>query len=175
MHPGNSCVEEADGTRVLVPDNLECITTYVLREQHDWFEDEIKFVRAILQPGDHVIDIGANYGVYTLSMAHKVGGSGTVYAFEPSSKTLEFLHASVALNAFNNIHIEPFAVSRCSGTAQFSMDTDSEINAIVKEVEGISITAETETVETISLDDAIDRFGWTEPSFLKVDGTNLQH
>src|SRR5262249_20657349 len=45
------------------------VTTYVLIEQEDWFEREIAFVRRLLQPGMRVIDIGANYGTYTLTMA----------------------------------------------------------------------------------------------------------
>ena len=56
-------VELVDGTQVIVPDSLELITSYVLQEQGDWFEDEIKFLRAHVQPGNTVIDIGANYGV----------------------------------------------------------------------------------------------------------------
>ncbi len=35
----------ADGVRVVVPDSLERMTSYVLLEQQDWFEDEIKFLR----------------------------------------------------------------------------------------------------------------------------------
>ena len=33
-----------DGVRVVVPDSLEQITPYVLLEQQDWFEEEIKFL-----------------------------------------------------------------------------------------------------------------------------------
>ncbi len=62
-----------DGVRIVVPDSVNLITPYVLMEQQDWFEDEIKFLRCLLQPGQKVIDIGANYGVYTLSMAQVVG------------------------------------------------------------------------------------------------------
>ncbi|MBK7673942.1 MAG: hypothetical protein IPJ27_03790 [Candidatus Accumulibacter sp.] len=51
-----------DEVRVVVPDSLDLITPYVLLEQQDWFEDEIKFLRHLLQPGQKVIDIGANYG-----------------------------------------------------------------------------------------------------------------
>src|SRR4029450_8382331 len=36
-----------DGVRVVVPDSLDLITPYVLREQQDWFEDEIKFLRQL--------------------------------------------------------------------------------------------------------------------------------
>ena len=66
-----------DGVRIVVPDSLFLITPYVLREQQDFFEDELPFVRELLQPGQNVIDIGANYGVYTLPMAQKVGRAVT--------------------------------------------------------------------------------------------------
>ena len=44
-----------DGVRIVVPDSLDRITPYVLREQQDWFEDEIRFARRLLMPGDKVI------------------------------------------------------------------------------------------------------------------------
>jgi hypothetical protein len=34
-----------DGVKIVVPDSLDLITPYVLREQQDFFEDELKFVR----------------------------------------------------------------------------------------------------------------------------------
>jgi hypothetical protein len=39
-----------DGTKVVAPASLNLITPYVLREQHDWFEDEIKFLPASCSP-----------------------------------------------------------------------------------------------------------------------------
>ncbi len=71
----------ADRVSVVVPDSFDLITPYVLFEQQDWFEDEISFLRRLLQAGEKAIDIGANYGVYTLSMAQAVGPSGTIWAF----------------------------------------------------------------------------------------------
>ena len=61
-----------DGTTIVVPDSLNLLTTYILQEQGDWFEDEIKFLRKLVQPGQVVIDIGANYGVYALCLARRV-------------------------------------------------------------------------------------------------------
>ena len=52
-------VELVDGTQVMVPDSLEHITSYVLQEQGDWFEDEIKFLRRVISPGATIVDIGA--------------------------------------------------------------------------------------------------------------------
>jgi hypothetical protein len=45
----------------------------VLLEQEDWFEKEIAFVRRLLRSGMRAVDIGANYGTYTLAMARAVG------------------------------------------------------------------------------------------------------
>jgi predicted methyltransferase len=92
-----------DDVQIIVPDSLNLITTYVLREQGDWFEDEIKFLRHLLQPGQRVIDIGANYGVYTLSMAKLVGPTGCVWAFEPASSTARLLAKSIAANDFSHV------------------------------------------------------------------------
>ena len=63
-----------DGMLVVVPDSLDLITPYVLSEQLDFFEDELRFVRRLLRPGHKVIDIGANYGVYSVSMAKRGRG-----------------------------------------------------------------------------------------------------
>ena len=162
-----------DGVKIIVPDALECITSYVLYEQEDWFEDEIKFVRQLLTYGETVIDIGANFGVYTLAMAKLVGSSGAVWAFEPASDVADFLEQSIALNDFRHAKVVRCAVSSSTGVAQFSTSSHSELNAIVHRdsIEAAGI-GRTDTVQTISLDDALDRFGWRDISFLKIDGAH---
>ncbi len=56
-------LEISGSVHIVVPDSLNLLTPYVLFEQRDWFEDEIGFVRRLLQPWttDHR-DIGANFG-----------------------------------------------------------------------------------------------------------------
>src|SRR6202795_4378021 len=92
-----------DGVRVVVPDSLDLITPYVLREQQDWFEDEIKFLRRVLQPGQKGIDIGANYGVYALSRPQAVGPQGYGWAFEPASSPESLLAEGIAANGFAHV------------------------------------------------------------------------
>ncbi len=72
------------GVRLRVPQTPGQYTTYVLLEQEDWFEDEIRFVRRWLRPGMRAVDVGASYGVYTTAMARAVGPEGRVWAFEPT-------------------------------------------------------------------------------------------
>ena len=155
-----------DGVRVVVPNSIELITPYVLREQQDFFEDELRFVRRLLQPGDKVVDIGANYGVYTLPMAQKVGPSGHVWAFEPASSTAQFLAKGVAENAFAHVTLEQKAVSSSPGHAQLSLERDPELNSIVH---GPLSEGASETVSLVTLDECMDRYRWTDIELIKID------
>ena len=156
----------SDGVRIVVPNSLNLITPYVLLEQQDWFEDEIKFLRRLLQPGQSVIDIGANYGTYTLSMAHSVGPTGQVWAFEPASATADLLAQSIAANAFSQIVLEQSALSSASGTAQLSLNDNSELNALVHVAQTSSAT---ETVPLVTLDECLDKYDWRDVAFMKID------
>lgn len=155
-----------DGVRIVVPDSLNLITPYVLQEQQDWFEDEIKFLRRLLQPGQNVIDIGANYGIYTLSMAKKVGSTGRVWAFEPASSTARLLADGIAVNGFAHVTLEQSALSSTSGTAQLSLNQNSELNALVH---GNAPTNASETVALTTLDECMRRYDWQNIDFVKID------
>lgn len=159
-------LEMSGGARVVVPDSLHSITPYVLFEQHDWFEDEIIFLRRALQPGQQAIDVGANCGVYTLSMAKTVGPEGAVWAFEPASSTAALLEQGIAANAFTQVVLERTALSRDCGTARLSLNDSSELNALVHS--GQSKTG-SETVRLVTLDDCMQRYGWERIDFLKID------
>jgi len=165
MHP-HTTLKFADDISVVVPDSLNLITPYVLREQEDWFEEEIKFVRLLLKPNQKAIDIGANYGLFTLSMAKIVGPGGCIWAFEPASITASFLSRSLAINGFKHVVLDQRALSEHAGTAQLSLNDNSELNELVRDgtPEGVF-----ETVTLISLDDAMQEHGWVDIEFVKID------
>lgn len=156
-----------DGVRIVVPNSLELITPYVLREQQDFFEDELQFIRWLLQPGQKVIDIGANYGVYTLPMAQKVGPRGHVWAFEPASSTAQLLAQGITANAFVNVTLEQKAVSSSAGSAQLSLQRHPELNSIIHGQPPAA--GDSETVSLVTLDDCMDRFQWTDIELIKID------
>jgi protein O-GlcNAc transferase len=155
-----------DGVRIVVPDAIDLITPYVLREQQDFFEDELPFVRQLLQPGQKVIDIGANYGVYTLPMAQKVGASGHVWAFEPSSSTAQFLAQGIAANGFGHVTLEQQAVSSAPGRGQLALHVQSELRSIIH---GAAPPGDSETVSLVTLDDCMDRYRWVDIDLIKID------
>ncbi|MEF8699914.1 MAG: FkbM family methyltransferase [Candidatus Accumulibacter sp. UW20] len=155
-----------DGVRIVVPDSLDLITPYVLCEQEDWFEDEIRFLRRLLQPGQKVIDIGANFGVYALCMAKCVQPTGHVWAFEPTSSTALLLAEGIAANGFTQVTLVQSALSSVSGTAQLSLNPNPELNSLVH---GATATSSTETVALVSLDECLDRYGWQDIEWVKID------
>lgn len=161
-------VELADGCVIVVPDTLNLITSYVLEEQRDWFEDEIRFVRKLLSPGDKVIDIGANYGVYTLSMARAVGPSGRIWAFEPTSSTAKSLTKSIVANGFGNVIVDQRGVSQERATLHLSLNDNSELNEIVR-APNVAMNGATELIEVASLDELSEQYGWTDIAFMKID------
>lgn len=148
---------------IIVPDSLELITPYVLMEQLDWFEDEIKFVRDLLRPGQVAIDIGANYGVYALTMANAVGVDGKVFAFEPVDKTAGYLKQSLDANNFKQAEVFQLAISAAPGTGRISIQRQAELNALLD-------VSKLESYQEVRLD-SLDHFfsSRTDVDFLKID------
>lgn len=56
-------------------------------------------LRALVAPGDVVIDVGANVGAHTIPLAAAVGPSGHVVAVEPTDDAFHRLKVNLSLNA----------------------------------------------------------------------------
>ena len=65
-----------------------------------------------LRPGADVLDIGANIGAFTLSLASRLE-DGTVHAFEPVSEHVNRLDRNIRINNLRNI-----AVNHCAVTSE---------------------------------------------------------
>ncbi|NOX75671.1 MAG: FkbM family methyltransferase [Gammaproteobacteria bacterium] len=160
-----SAINIADDVVVSVPDSLQYMTTYILREQEDWFEDEIQFLRRYARPGMRVLDIGANYGLYSLSLAKKIGAGGKVWAVEPCTATAQHLNNSIALNGFTHIELLQTALSDRTGRAQLTVENNSELNALANDPG----TNNTEEVALTTLDRLAQQHNIHTIDFLKID------
>lgn len=74
-------------------------------------EPEIGQVADYLDDGDWAIDVGANVGHYTCSMAKYVGASGRVLAFEPIPTSFALLAANVRASGVRNVTLFNVALS----------------------------------------------------------------
>jgi FkbM family methyltransferase len=149
---------------VCVPSSPALLTTYVLLEQEDWFEKEIAFVRKLLRRGMNAIDVGANYGLYALTIARLVGPDGMVWAFEPAKATIACLRRSIERNRLDNVQLLETALSDREGQAALQVDENSELNRLSAEP-----GARTERVSLTTLDHQRALFNERTIDFIKLD------
>jgi FkbM family methyltransferase len=148
--------------RVTVPANPALMTPFVLDEQGDWFEGEMHFVRSLLTPGMAVVDVGANYGLYTLTCAGLVGSEGRVWAYEPAALPRDCLARSISANGLSQAHLMGKALSDRTGTARLGIAANAELNSLNEQGQA------GETVPLSTLD--IEALGWDRRiDFLKLD------
>ncbi len=150
---------------IAVPSRIDLLTPYVLLEQENWFEDEIVFLAGCIGEGARVVDIGANYGSYSLSLARAAGPSGRVWSVEPASQTAAYLRKSIEINEFENVTVIQKALSNKAGTARLSVEANSELNSIAQGGSG----GASEEVPLDTLDAVAAEHAWTGIDFLKLD------
>ncbi len=84
-------------------------------------EPEYKIVHQFINPGDWVIDVGANVGHYTKRFSELVGSAGRVIAFEPVPTTFSLLAANTELFLYPNVTLINAAVSETLGVVGMSI------------------------------------------------------
>ena len=84
-------------------------------------EPELDLIRFCVRPGETVIDIGANYGLYTHPLSKAVGASGKVLALEPIPFTVDALAKIAKLLAWRNVELLPKACGEAAGEITFSV------------------------------------------------------
>src|SRR5438552_1727845 len=77
---------------------------------------ETALVQAILRPGMCFVDVGANWGYFTLLAAHQVGRSGTVISLEPDPRLFAMLADNLALNYLSHVTALQLAAGSVSGS-----------------------------------------------------------
>jgi FkbM family methyltransferase len=84
------------------------VTRQVMKSQN-FHEPEMALLKSLVQPGDHVADIGANVGAYTKELSRLVGPSGHVYSFEPILENFDILQT--VIRKANLVNVDPFCAA----------------------------------------------------------------
>jgi predicted methyltransferase len=81
---------------------------------HGTTADEVERLAAWLEvkPGTRVADLGAGDGTFTISLAHRVGSTGHVYATELDDEQLAQIQQATIEAALSNVTVIKGAVSR---------------------------------------------------------------
>jgi FkbM family methyltransferase len=116
--------EIAPGVRLFIDLSDHVIGLNILRGRYE--QDEIRFVRRMLKPGDSAIDVGGHIGFFTMQMATAVGPEGRVYAFEPLDANADLLERSIAENGFGDrVRFQRAAVGAATGTATLTFPVET--------------------------------------------------
>ena len=162
----------ADGVRLCVPADLRSLTTYVLLEQEDWFEPELAFLRQFVTPGMRVLEIGANYGVYALSLAKRLAGRGRIIACEAAEWPATLLARGIQANACEEIvTLRKVACAERAGEVAVPLMFDRALHqhSVAAAADG---DHPMETVRVITLDELLADPAWPQDGsvdLLKLD------
>ncbi|MDB9387497.1 FkbM family methyltransferase [Microcystis aeruginosa] len=158
-----------DNLILTVEANLKSITTAVLLAQGDWFEAEMELWRTQIRHDMTVIDVGANVGVYTFSAAQRVGETGKVIAIEPFKACVNCLQETSRINQLPWVKIYEAAASDHCGSAKLSLHNASELNEVISDNSPSSDSANTVTIQCLTLDSLIETENLTRVDWLKID------
>lgn len=84
---------------------------HLLRNVAETDEIDFKVIKNLVSCGDHVIDVGANVGVYTKYLSDLVGINGKVYSIEPIPLTFDILSSNVKKLKLGNASLFECAIS----------------------------------------------------------------
>lgn len=119
--PGLSAMVEVAGARVLVP--KATAGPYLRRGGFEPLTSEV--LETTLQPGQTVVDVGANIGLHTVRMARRVGPRGRVHALEPGEENLAYLRENLRRNRLENVRVLAVAAAAERGTRAFYLQPRS--------------------------------------------------
>ena len=133
---------------------------------------ETAIVRHLLRAGMTFVDVGANWGYFTLVGAHLVGANGRVLSIEADPRACRALQANLAKNGLSSVAVRNIAASDGSGRLTFQ---EYECQACETGNFGVAQTTllaergRQLEVEARALDDVLDREGIERVHLLKID------
>ncbi|MDY0091854.1 MAG: FkbM family methyltransferase [Candidatus Vecturithrix sp.] len=122
---------------------------------------ERRLISQVVKPGQCIVDIGANIGIYTCLFSKLVGPTGEVHAFEPEHKN--FQHLQHLTRHLCNVTLHQLAIGLSTG--QLTLYCSNELN-VDHRTYFTSEMRPSQTVNSITLDDYIQG---KPVDFIKMD------
>jgi FkbM family methyltransferase len=131
---------------------------------------ETAIVDQLLKPGMTFVDVGANWGYFSLLAAHKVGPGGRVISLEPDPRIFSSLSANIARNAMRRIAALPVAAADARSMLTLAGYDDRHWNRGVSRIAtGRPSAGATFAVQAVRLDELLDEQGIDRVDVLKMD------
>jgi FkbM family methyltransferase len=124
--------------------------------------------RKIVEPGDTVLDIGANIGIVTLCLSNLVGPAGKVFAFEPNPELQQLLQQTFSHNHCENVRLLKCALGSETTELELRVPNDNAGAATLVNDRALS-DCTVSRVPVRRLSDVIAEEGITSIRLIKID------
>lgn len=165
MISGEYVRETKHGFRMNV-DRLDALNWY-LHYYGEWEPQISAAFKALITPGDTVIDIGGNVGYSALLAAALTGPDGRVLSAEPCTETLRHFTANLELNPHLSVELLKAAIGSEPGQAELYTWGSNELGqaSLVRHECAVA----SEKVDVVSFRELLDRVDPATISVIKVD------
>ena len=145
---------------------------HVFSNQIDYsFSHAYRYLKASPVKSYNVIDVGANIGAFSLSLASMLGDekiNSSIYAFEPSNRTNTLLRYNCTLNDNMNVtvNVYDFAIGEQNCIVNMSQD---ELNSGASAVAANPGSSQTVACQMITIDNFVESASIPRVDFIKID------
>lgn len=127
----------------------------------------------LIEPGNFVLDVGANIGFVTGLCSYKLGPLGKVWAFEPNPIVIPRLTKNIQHNQFVNTTFYPFALSDSNKEGYLELPEMFSYNQGVAYIKNGTHSSNAIKIDLRKLDDMIDAHTIINVLKLDVEGHEL--
>lgn len=160
--PNRSMVRDGPGFKIRIEPPRQAVIGRSIYRTGVWEPEMTAMAREKIQPGWHILDIGAHVGYYTLLFATRCGPEGRVAAFEPEAVPFGSLNENIGLNGLENVRTFRLALSNHRGHAVMKPENHGQM---LQDEEGDADS----TVEMIPFDEFWPTLGWSRLDLVKID------
>jgi len=128
-----------------------------------------QFFAQIIKPGDTCIDIGANFGYYSVLLSALAGNSGKTVAIEPNPGVAKLLRMSASLNS-PGFTVAEVALADKAGELQLTIPDELFGSATIVDQEVMqSIPTTSVSVKVKTLDELLQELNISKVDIIKMD------
>jgi FkbM family methyltransferase len=128
---------------------------------------DAEVVTALVDRGDVVVDVGANFGYYTVLTAEAAGATGVVHAFEPDPDAFKLLTDNVALNGLDNVRLYDLCLGAEDAEVDFYLMEESAFSGLAPT--GRARPRGTMRAAMRRLDSVLEEHGRPTATLMKID------
>ncbi len=110
-----------------------------------------------LKPDEQILDIGGNFGAFSMMAASKIGPGGTIHCYEPSSNSAHRINRHLQRNDIHNVRVIQSAVGADSNKVSLFLHEKSALTTTIEgTVDGRhSASRQSVEIDQISITDVL--------------------